>query len=968
MCKRSICYLSCFLMLGMAQATWGELVAHWTLNEGTGVQVMDSSGNGNTGTISGSPTWIAGASGGALEFHGLGAAGGGGDYINCGADASLNPLGPISIALWIRPDADQPESKGTETAPMAKADQNASPSWSYQVRYGWGSTSPYMAFTFNTSPRAWAYVGRNLNRFEWAHIACSHDGATLKCYLNGEQTDSTSMGAITSSPASVLIGSDGWGCDWIGAIDDVRIYNHGLTVEEIEEILAGGGVELAKDPNPADTATDVPYDGTLSWTPGEYAAAHDVYLGTAFDDVNDATRDDPRDTLVSQGQNAAEYTSEEPLEFGQTYYWRIDEVNAAPDNTIFKGVVWSFTTEPYGYPITEVTAQASSQQPASPAVSTVDRSGLDDLDQHGVDVKTMWLANMPAWIQYTFDKEYTLHELWVWNANSEIETIMGFGAKDVTVEYSTDGETWTPLENVPQFAQATGMATYMANTVVSFGGVTAKYVKLTVNAAYGATGVVGLSEVRFFYTPTQAFVPDPADGAAGIALDATLNWRPGRDATSHEVYFGSDPNALADDTVTDHSYTPASLEFGTNYWWKVDEVTDVGTCPGEVWSFTTQEFASIDSFEDYTDNMEAHETIWDAWIDGVTTEASGSQVGYTDAPFAEQLIVHGGKQSMPFMYDNATKFYFSEAERTFDPVQKWTGNGASELCLWVRGYPAKFIETSPGQYTISANTADIWGASDNFRFVYKRLTGNGSISAKVLSITGGSTTWAKAGVMIRGSLDPASTYALMHPTPDGRRSFQNRTSVGGSAVSAHSNTGAVTFPVWVKVERQGNQITGYYSLNGTTWTKQPDTENTGTDQSPNPQTIGMTDPVYIGLAVASNNSAAGYCFGEFSDVVTAGGVTGDWTVASIGDNPGNDAATMYVTVEDSTGKSGTATNADIVTSVDWTPWVIPMSDFAGVNFGKVEKMTIRIGDRNATAAGGVGKVFIDDIGYGRSAQ
>ena len=91
-------------------------------------------------------------------------AGGGGDYINCGKGASLDITSKISIALWIRPGVDDPEGKGTETAPMAKADSAANPSWSFQVRYGWGSSKPYMAFTFNTSPRAWAYVNKNLAR------------------------------------------------------------------------------------------------------------------------------------------------------------------------------------------------------------------------------------------------------------------------------------------------------------------------------------------------------------------------------------------------------------------------------------------------------------------------------------------------------------------------------------------------------------------------------------------------------------------------------------------------------------------------------------------------------------------------------------------------------------------------------------------------------------------------------------
>jgi hypothetical protein len=200
--------------------------------------VLDASGNGNDGTIVGAPTVVDGPAGYgmALEFHGLGAAGGGGDYIDCGNDASLDIAGPISLALWIRPGADDPEGQGTETAPMAKAMSGVG--WSWQVRYGWGSPQPYMAFTFNTSPRAWAYVGRNLEKDEWTHIACSHDGATLKCYLDGEETDSTPMGQITSSEAPILIGSDGWGCDWIGAIDEVAIYSRALSDGEIR-YLAG---------------------------------------------------------------------------------------------------------------------------------------------------------------------------------------------------------------------------------------------------------------------------------------------------------------------------------------------------------------------------------------------------------------------------------------------------------------------------------------------------------------------------------------------------------------------------------------------------------------------------------------------------------------------------------------------------------------------------------------------------------
>ena len=91
-------------------------------------------------------------------------------------------------------------------------------------------------------------------------------------------------------------------------------------------------------------------DTGLKWTPGEFAGTHDVYFGKTFADVNAASRDDPRGVQVSQGQTDAQYDPDGLLEYGQTYYWRIDEVNKTPDNTIFKGNVWSFTVEPYCLP------------------------------------------------------------------------------------------------------------------------------------------------------------------------------------------------------------------------------------------------------------------------------------------------------------------------------------------------------------------------------------------------------------------------------------------------------------------------------------------------------------------------------------------------------------------------------------------------------------------------------------------
>jgi hypothetical protein len=214
--------------------------------------------------------------------------------------------------------------------------------------------------------------------------------------------------------------------------------------------------------------------------------------------------------LVGQGQTATTYDPPGLLNFSKTYYWRVDFVISSPAPAIYQGPVLKFTTAALTYPIKNITAKASSMQAGSGPERTVDGSGLDKSDGHSTNASDMWLTQgaAPHWIQYAFDKVYTLHELWVWNSNQLVEPFMGFGAKTVKIEYSTDGTTWTPLANVPEFARASGQPGYKPNTTVSFGGVSAKYVKLTIEKGWGTTPSTGLSEVRFFCIQSAA-VPKP---------------------------------------------------------------------------------------------------------------------------------------------------------------------------------------------------------------------------------------------------------------------------------------------------------------------------------------------------------------------------------------------------------------------------------------------------------------------------
>ncbi len=745
----------------------------------------------------------------------------------------------------------------------------------------------------------------------------------------------------------------------------------------VDEIWWDGDQGLSKpvkasNASPADRGQDVPREVVLGWTPGPTAATHDVYFGTDPNVVANADRTSPSNMLLSKGQTATTFDPTGSLELGRTYYWRVDEVNAAPDSTVFKGSVWSFTVEPVSYQIPKLTATASSATASMGPEKTVDGSGLNNNGQHATESSQMWLsatgAAQPTWIQYEFDGIYRVHQLVVWNSNQMLEPVLGVGAKKVTVEYSTDAAVWTKLGEF-EFARAPGTATYAGNDAVSFGGAVAKYIRLTIHSNWG--GVLqqyGLSEVRFFYIPVLPREPMPAVAQKNVEVDSALTWRAGREAASHQVYFGTDQQAVSTGTapvktVTAGSFDPGGLDLGKTYFWKVTEVNDAQTprsWEGSVWSFSTREYLVIEDFESYTDKQ--GNSIFDIWVDGMTN-SNGSIVGlYPDAiggTFCEKTIVHGGKQSGPFEYNNVKTPYYSEAQRTFDTPQDWTAHGADTLTLWYRGFPTGFVDKGNDAFSVSSTGSDIWNNSDQFRFVFKSLSGNGSITARVDSLTR-NDPWTKVGVMIRETLEAGSRHASMEVTPDNSCSFQRRETTGGASTSDTWPTGtpAVKAPYWVRITRTGNTFKAESSPDGKTWTA------LGASLD-----IAMPANVYIGLAVTSHNVNA-YTTAEFSNVSTTGAVTGAWQNLSIGvTQKSNSPDPLYVTVEDKAGKKATVANPDpaAVTKNVWTQWQIALSDLKGINLAAVKKLTLGVGDRANPKTGGAGTLYFDDLGFGRPA-
>jgi regulation of enolase protein 1 (concanavalin A-like superfamily) len=464
-----------------------------------------------------------------------------------------------------------------------------------------------------------------------------------------------------------------------------------------------------------------------------------------------------------------------------------------------------------------------------------------------------------------------------------------------------------------------------------------------------------------------AWAPQPVTGATLDIRDATaVKWSAGEGAAKHNVYLGKDRDAVKAADTTSPLYQGqqtgtsfalgGKVEFGGgSYFWRIDEVEADGKTihKGIVWTFTIPGHLIVDEFENYTDAEGSR--IYETWIDGWTNK-TGSVVGNLVAPFAERTIIHGGKQAMPLDFNNTKSPFYSEAELAFAPLQDWTGYGVTDLSLWFRGNPLRYLDKGNGAFTVGASGHDIWDTADDFRFVYKRLSGDGSVTVKVDSLVN-TNAWAKAGVMIRESLDAGSPMAYMIQSFSSGASFGWRLTQG--AAPGSQTQAGVNAPQWVKLIRTGNAFTAQYSANGTTWTDIKNAQGQVVST-----TISMIGTVYIGLCVTSHNTAA-TTTAQFSGAATTGGVTGAWQEVWIGDDPDrtNAAAGLYLAVEDSTGKSIVMTHPDPLAATlgAWTEWKLPLSSLTGVNLARVKKLSLGVGDKKAPAPGGYGRVYLDDI-------
>ena len=786
------------LVLGLAGSATAKLIGYWKLDENSGASTADSSGYGNNGIINGA-VWTGGKSGAALSFDGID------DYVLCAERKGTGPgtypaeLMPakFTVSCWTKLDNFAYFSSFVGNG-MDTGDDECG---FFLYNWGWeGENERDFGLAIRTE--GGMYYVETPNIYEtnkWYHLAATYDGANVIIYVDGKlSVGPTNVGgpirwvsaASDNYPERFAIGvwlDPGYAL-WIdGVIDEVSYWDQALPESEIKKLALS---YKASEPNPQDGAKHPDTWVNIGWVAGALAVTHDVYFGVNFEDVQAGAGG------TFQGSQSLNYfvagfpgfACPEGLVPGTTYYWRIDEVNAAEPNSPWIGDVWSFMVPPkaaydpvptdgarfvdpnvvlswtggfgsklhtvyFGGNFDDVNNAAGGLSQGTktydPGTLEPDKTYYWRVDEYDAsqtykgDVWRFTIAGAGGGVRGDYFKGMNFENHVLSRIDPQIRFSWGDGAPNPAVGFDNFSVRWTgEIE-----AAFTETYTFYTNSddgirlwvdgrqlINNWTGHAATEnrgrIDLVAGQTYGflleyyeelGSAVVELSW-ESPHTPKQ-FIPQaalslpvkarnarPANGTLNVKQTVILKWDPGEAAASHQVYFGTDEEAVKNANVGlpgykgavglgSESFEPGKLKWDTEYFWRIDEVNNLhpdSPWVGNVWSFTTADYLVIDDFEDYD---AGENQIWYTWLDGLgygvpgtepyfTGNGTGSAVGdETSSSYTEEIIVHGGRQAMPLLYNNdqQSSAKYSEVEMTLVYPRDWTENGVGVLTIWFRG-------------------------------------------------------------------------------------------------------------------------------------------------------------------------------------------------------------------------------------------------------------------------------------------
>ena len=895
-----------------------SLVLYFSFDDNPTDEVIDLSQFGNNGVLEGSPALAEGKFGGALMFDATD------DQIVVPTDPTLDIENEITMMAWAKPGADLTADWRTimGKSPTNVLGQN---SFSYDIR-----TDQNGALRFSVNLGTWQYIiGPTLTQDTWYHIAGTYDGSQLVLYVDGEPVGTAeAAGTITVTQDPFCVGNivNAAGATqneyWSGVIDEVRLWDRALNPDEVAANMNQGregllGAALAAfGPNPRNGSMIEKTFAKLEWLPGDFAVAHQVYIGEDFNDVNEA-RVEPVATAEASLTVGFAPPYETGLTPGATYYWCVDEVNEVHPDSPWRGDVWSFQVRP---------AVAWNPSPADGAVYIV------------TDRNLSWEAGLAN----------LFHTVYVGQSFEEVDSPTAGGA--MIIESTFDAG---PLD---------GDTTYFWR-VDEFDGF---------NTYKGA--------VWSFTTVPDVAVSDPNlivwwqldEGEGATVVDWSGHGNHGSILGGPAWVAGYQGQALEFDGINDEVVRSLSSEqtlsaYSVATWVRAGQVGQA-------------QYASVfnnnSNGADFQIDVDGTSPgsyryvgaggngllgpVVQGWVhlavsnDGTNTalyyngEAVGT-VASTANVFGQFAIGVNRGGNVHFrgtiddtrVYDKAlTAEEIADLMRG-DPLLAWDPAPGRDTVVdvreitslsWVAGETAASHDVYLGKDRAAVAGADRDAgeyqgnqAGTSFSVVGLVELGDGDYYWRIDEVETDETTIHKGSVW----KFTAPNYLIVED-------FESYTDEEGNRV----------YETWIDGwTNNTGSVAGYLQA--------PFVEHAivhGGSQS-----IPMT----------YDNTAQPY----YSEIERTWTTAQDWTIHGVDTlslhvhgQSDNDPAVLYVVVEDSAGSSAIARYVnDTTNATEWVEWNIPLSDFAGVKLTTVKRVSIGLGDREAPAPGGKGLVFVDDL-------
>ncbi|MHC4743909.1 MAG: LamG-like jellyroll fold domain-containing protein, partial [Planctomycetota bacterium] len=675
-----------------------NLIGWWTFEDELGSFALDQSGHDNLGVFVGDPQRVAGVAGNALDLDGD-------DFMRIDEVADDIDSNNITLSAWVNTTIDDCD-------------------W-YSCNNATGGGNVLIFALVDGEPAVLdvnAYEGlptTPVNDGQWHMLTYVRDGTTGYIYVDAVLQNTHEARFSFSDDNRWSLGQE-WDAGGpsellTGLIDDVRLYNKALTAAEITEIMRVDR-NLAWNPGPRSGAIVRLDELTrLEWSPGDMVNMHDVYLGTDRATVVSA---DTTTAGVYKGRHGVEYFDPGELEPGRTFYWRIDEFNT--DSSLTRGMIWSFTTMP-AIAVTDPNLIGWWTFEGQSGSYEFDRSGHDNfgvfvgepLRVEGYDGMGLYLdgddfmridevaddigggnVTLSAWVNTTIEDS----DWYSCNTADGSSNVLIFGIVDGEPAVLDANNAYEGLPTATVNEGEWHMLTYVCDGTTGY-----IYIDAALHSVHQAqinfspddrwsigqewdsanpteflTGMV--DDVRLYNKAltqpeiaqvmridlNRAWNPSPRQGGT-VEYDemGPLQWSPGDNAQSHDIYFGTDRDAVASaDTTTAGVYkgrrTTTSFDvgpvlLGKTYYWRIDEARS-GQSPikGVIWRFSIGEYLVVDDFESYVPWNAIGDHIFDIWRDGFgdCSVGSGNDTGATVTENPDPPGPAFDAQSMRYDFDN----------------------------------------------------------------------------------------------------------------------------------------------------------------------------------------------------------------------------------------------------------------------------------------------------------------------------